>query len=62
AVTFPKRSPPWLLTTAALGGLKSAPASRLRGAHPHLLHSFVAHDVIFSFSSDRDRAIFLITM
>ncbi len=30
AVTFPKRSPPCLLTTAALGGLKPAPANRLR--------------------------------
>ena len=32
AVTFPKRSLPWLFTNAALGGLKPAPASRLRGA------------------------------
>ncbi len=40
AVTFPKRSPPWLLTTAALGGLKPAPANRLRGARPHLLCSY----------------------
>jgi len=43
AVTFPKRSPPWLFTSAALGGLKPAPASRLRGALPHLLRSIVAH-------------------
>ena len=28
----PKRSQPWLFTNAALGGLKPAPASRLRGA------------------------------
>ena len=34
AVTFPKRSLPWLFTNAALGGLKPAPASRLRGAKP----------------------------
>ena len=34
AVTFPKRSLPWLFTNAALGGLKPAPASRLRGAIP----------------------------
>ena len=34
AATFPKRSPPWLFTSAALGGLKPAPASRLRGAKP----------------------------
>ena len=40
AVTFPKRSPPWLFTSAALGGLKPAPASRLRGAFPHLLCSY----------------------
>ena len=39
AVTFPKRSLPWLFTNAALGGLKPAPASRLRGAYPHLLCS-----------------------
>ncbi len=45
AVTFPKRSPRWLLTNAAFGGLKPAPASRLRGAHPHLLCSFVAHKI-----------------
>jgi hypothetical protein len=40
AVTFPKRSLPWLFTNAALGGLKPAPVSRLRGARPHLLHSY----------------------
>jgi len=40
AVTFPKRSLHWLFTNAALGGLKPAPASRLRGAHPHLLCSY----------------------
>ena len=41
AMTFPKRSLPWLFTNAALGGLKPTPASRLRGASPHLLHSYV---------------------
>ena len=40
AVTFPKRSLPWLFTNAALGGLKPAPVSRLRGARPHLLCSY----------------------
>jgi len=50
AVTFPKCSPTSLLTTAALGGLKSAPASWLRGAHPHLLPSFVAQDVMHTFA------------
>ena len=39
-MTFPKRSLPWLFTNAALGGLKPAPVSRLRGARPHLLHSY----------------------
>jgi len=34
AEPFPQRSPPWLLTTAAWGALKPAPASRLRGAKP----------------------------
>jgi hypothetical protein len=38
--TFPKRSQPWLFTNAALGGLKPAPASRLRGVCPHLLCSY----------------------
>jgi hypothetical protein len=45
AVTFPKRSLPWLFTNAALGGLKPAPASRLRGAFPHLLCS-CAHFIL----------------
>jgi hypothetical protein len=45
AVTFPKRSLPWLFTIAALGGLKPAPASRLRGAFPHLLCSY-AHFIL----------------
>jgi hypothetical protein len=40
AVTFPKRSLLWLFTNAALGGLKPAPASQLRGAFPHLLRSY----------------------
>ncbi len=44
AVTFPKRSPPRLFTDAALGGLKPAPACRLRGTYPHLLCSY-AHYV-----------------
>ena len=39
AATFPKRSLPWLFTSAALGGLKPAPVRRLRGARPHLLCS-----------------------
>jgi len=33
-------SPPWLLTTAAGGGLEPAPASRFRGAVPHRLYSY----------------------
>ena len=33
---FPQRSPPRLFTPAACGGLKSAPASRLRRAYLHL--------------------------
>ena len=33
---FPQRSPPGLFTLAACGGLKPAPAGRLRGAFPHL--------------------------
>ena len=45
AVTFPKRSLPWLFTNAALGGLKPAPVSRLRGARPHLLCSY-AHFIL----------------
>src|SRR2546421_12132526 len=33
-------SRPWLLTTAAGGGLEPAPASRFRGAVPHRLDSY----------------------
>ncbi len=40
AEPFPQRSLPWLLTTAAWGALKPAPASRLRGIYPHLLCSY----------------------
>ena len=36
---FLLRSRPWLLTTAAEGGLEPAPASRFRGAYPHQLNS-----------------------
>ena len=36
---FPQRSPPWLLTTAACGGLRSAPDCRTRRALPHLSYS-----------------------
>jgi len=36
---FLPRSRPWLLTTAAEGGLKPAPVSRFRGAFPHRLSS-----------------------
>src|SRR5215472_2680393 len=35
-------SRPWLLTTAAEGGLEPAPASRFRGAYPHRLNSKTA--------------------
>src|SRR5450755_2804876 len=37
---FLPRSRPWLLTTAAGGGLKPAPASRFRGAAPHQSSSY----------------------
>src|SRR5450631_3556932 len=37
---FLPRSRPWLLTTAAGGGLEPAPASRLRGAFPHQSSSY----------------------
>ena len=37
---FLLRSRPWLLTTAARGGLKPTPASRFRGALPHQLSSY----------------------
>src|SRR5438876_3962094 len=33
-------SRPWLLTTAAEGGLEPAPASRFRGAFPHRSSSY----------------------
>jgi hypothetical protein len=44
-MAFPKRSLPWLFTNEALGGLKPSPASRLRGALPHLLCSY-AHFIL----------------
>ena len=37
---FPRRSLPWLFTTAARGGLESASGSRIRRANLHLLWSF----------------------
>ena len=37
---FTRRSPPRLFTAAARAGLRSAPESRSRGAHPHLLRNF----------------------
>src|SRR5215831_3565016 len=37
--TFPQRSPPWLLTTAACGGLRSTPDCRPRRALLHLSYS-----------------------
>src|ERR1035438_2068787 len=37
---FLPRSRPWLLSTAAGGGLKPAPASRFRGAAPHQSSSY----------------------
>src|SRR6266852_3347120 len=37
---FPQRSRPRLFTAAAWGGLRPAPESRSRGAHPHLSRSF----------------------
>src|SRR5262249_3625066 len=39
---FPQRSPPWLLTTAACGGLRSAPDCRTRRALLHLSYSCAA--------------------
>src|SRR5262249_54907453 len=40
--TFPQRSPPSLLTTAACGGLRSAPDCRPRRAFLHLSYSYAA--------------------
>src|SRR6202023_2694534 len=39
---FPQRSPPWLLTTAACGGLRSTPDCRPRRAHLHLSYSYAS--------------------
>jgi hypothetical protein len=39
---FPQRSPPWLLTTAACGGLRSTPDCRPRRALLHLSYSYAA--------------------
>src|SRR6202011_2149506 len=38
--TFPQRSPPLLLTTAACGGLRSAPDCRPRRTYLHLSYSY----------------------
>ena len=40
--TFPQRSPPWLLTTAACGGLRSTPDCRPRRACLHLSYSYAS--------------------
>src|ERR1700732_1355436 len=40
--TFPQRSPPSLLTTAACGGLRSTPDCRPRRALLHLSYSYAA--------------------
>ena len=40
--TFPQRSPPSLLTTAACGGLRSAPDCRTRRAFLHLSYSYAS--------------------
>src|ERR1700738_4706227 len=40
--TFPQRSPPLLLTTAACGGLRSTPDCRPRRAFLHLSYSYAA--------------------
>jgi hypothetical protein len=37
---FPQRSPPWLLTTAACGGLRSTPDCRPRRTFLHLSYSY----------------------
>src|SRR5262247_1862786 len=39
---FPQRSPPWLLTTAACGGLRSTPDCRPRRAFLHLSYSYAS--------------------
>src|SRR5664280_3126681 len=40
-LAFPQRSPPWLLTTAACGGLRSTPDCRSRRALLHLSYSCI---------------------
>src|ERR1700681_4452489 len=40
--TFPQRSPPSLLTTAACGGLRSTPDCRTRRTFLHLSYSYAA--------------------
>src|SRR4029077_15528208 len=40
--TFPQRSPPSLLTTAACGGLRSTPDCRPRRAALHLSYSYAS--------------------
>jgi hypothetical protein len=40
--TFPQRSPPWLLATAACGGLRSTPDCRPRRTYLHLSYSYAS--------------------
>src|SRR5258708_37071736 len=40
--TFPQRSPPWLLTAAACGGMRSTPDCRPRRTLLHLSYSYAA--------------------
>ena len=51
-----QRSPPRPFTAAAWRGLRSAPESRSRGAHPHLLHSFTTYLPPFRLSLQHTRA------
>src|SRR5690348_1767377 len=64
--TFPQRSPPSLLTTAARGGLRPAPDCRPRRALLHLSYSsapsypvsaFVTHNPFRTFHEGRRRAV-----
>ena len=52
AAPFPYYLPRSLFTTAAQGVLLPSPATRQRGAHPHLTHSFLAYHFV-STSADR---------
>src|SRR6202048_301752 len=55
--TFPQRSPPLLLTTAACGGLRTTPDCRPRRAFLHLSYSYAPYGPALLVTQDPKRSI-----